>query len=170
MPEPLLPEGKLKWTPVVKLKYDFFKASPDSTSAAPSYSESRVELNYTCKNNFFQPIINAYFDCNKSWIKDVNDPNLLALEQLKFTIAHFQAIKLQKKLSLLSRPCSLKPKEMELIVQEANYECKKLQSEAEFMSDFGKKSSIIEMWKLRIEVELESMMNHNKIRNLAQRD
>jgi hypothetical protein len=124
-------------------------------------------MTYTCKSQFFQPFINAYFDCGQAWIKEPENCNLLILEQLKFDIAHYHAIKLRKKISGLVKPCSMKPKEIEAMVVEINQECREMQLQAEQMSEFGKEMSILEMWSLKIKIEIETMVSQNKNRGLA---
>ncbi len=167
-PEPRpKPQGKILWNDSNKVTIECFQGVADASSFARSYSSSGVEMVYSCKNNFFQPYISAYFDCGQAWVKDFRDPNLLALEQLKFDIAHYHAIKLQKQISGINHPCNMRAKDIEAMLEAINEECHKMQSQAEQMSEYGKEVSVLEMWDLKIEIEIETMITQNKLKGFA---
>ena len=158
---------KVPWSESSRLNSAYFQAIPDPSSFSQSHSACGVEMKYTCKNGFFKPSISAYFDCTQSWIKDKEDPNLVALEQLKFDIAHFHAIKLQKKVSNMDGLCNMKKAEVEAIVLDMNKECHQMQEQAEQMSEFGKEPEVLELWALKLEIEVETMVAVDRNRSFS---
>lgn len=165
--EPAPAKTKVVWSESTRLNSSYFQAIPDASSFSQSFSASGVELEYTCKHGFFKPTISAYFICSQSWIKNGADKNLVALEQLKFDMAHFHAIKLQKKLSNMDSPCALNKKEMDAVVLEINTELHKMQEQAEQMSEFGKEADVLEMWSLKLEIEVETMVAVDRNRSFS---
>ena len=157
----------LYWNDEIKLTWDDFKAKSTDTKGYAAYTFTMITLNYEFKSSgqTFTPTftVKCAFQRSKSWVnrKDQKSqtPEILAHEQLHFTIAEITARKLRRNLKVqqYTKNYNIEIKE---IYNKSLDEGEKMQARYDKETNHSIDKEAQKRWSYLIESDLGYMMGY----------
>ena len=157
----------LYWNDGIKLTWDDFKAISTDTKGYAAYTFTMITLNYEVKSSgqTFTPTftVKCAFQRSKSWVnrKDQKSqtPEILAHEQLHFTIAEITARKLRRNLKVQQYTKNYK-NEIKEIYNKTLDEGEKMQARYDKETNHSIDKEAQKRWSYLIESDLGYMMGY----------
>lgn len=152
------------WKAGEKLTWSDFKGEPDFEHpyAAITYSGMSYGFSAEIVNGkvWVKYDVKSFFVANKSWVKRwfSNDKELLKHEQLHFDITELYARKFRQRLSEVNFTENVKS-EIKKVYQDITDEKVKLQELYDVETDHSKKEIAQNKWQLKIETELQKLID-----------
>jgi 5'-deoxynucleotidase YfbR-like HD superfamily hydrolase len=94
-----LDSDTIYWQPGYKLKWEDFKAAPETGTVYLAITSSGIDYSYSLTDSSFSFTVYSFFEKKKSWRKDKVDAYILNHEQVHFDITEIFARKLRSQLS-----------------------------------------------------------------------
>jgi hypothetical protein len=157
----------LYWRDGIQLSWDDFKAKSTDTKGYAAYTFTMITLNYDVKisGQTFTPTftVKCAFQKSKSWVnrKDTNSqtPEILAHEQLHFTIAEITARKLRRNLKAQQYTKNYK-KEINEIYTKTLDEGEKMQERYDKETNHSINKEAQKNWSYLIQSDLGYLMGY----------
>jgi murein DD-endopeptidase MepM/ murein hydrolase activator NlpD len=157
----------LYWNDGIKLTWDDFKAKSTDTKGYAAYTFTMITLNYEVKTSgqTFTPTftVKCAFQKSKSWVnrKDTNSQTheILAHEQLHFTIAEITARKLRRNLKVQQYTKNYK-NEIKEIYNKTLDEGEKMQQRYDKETNHSIDKEAQKRWSYLIESDLGYLMGY----------
>lgn len=155
-------QDTINWRPSYKLKWNDFKATPNSAASFAAQTDCSITYSYAFENNKFSVRVIGYFNKTRSWSKNKTaaDTLLLKHEQGHFDINEIFTRKMRQAFSKYNFNQATVNKDLDAIFQKIWKEKLAYDELYDTATDHGKITGKQMEWNKQIAEELSNLDNY----------